>query len=75
MSDKMLMEDWRKFLKERFRTEDQYFLDKEIARKRAAEDTAIEPAEEEAVCYTLSDLINYIEDKWKIGDRKKWRRI
>ena len=74
MSDKMLMEDWRKFLKERFRTEDQYFLDKEIARKRAAEDTAIEPAEEEAVCYTLSDLINYIED-FKKADKKAKKQM
>jgi hypothetical protein len=73
MSDKMLMENWRKFLAES--PEDDYFRLQQIRAKKAAEDAAAAAAEEEkAGCYTLSDLLNYIEE-FKAADKKTKKQL
>ena len=73
MSHKMLMENWRKFLTES--PEDDYFRLQQIRAKKAAEDAAAAAAEEEkAGCYTLSDLLNYIEE-FKAADKKTKKQL
>ena len=75
MSDKMLMENWRKFLAERTPSEDQWFFDKQMRATKAKEDAAAAAAEEEkAGCYTLSDLLNYIEE-FKAADKKAKKQM
>jgi hypothetical protein len=86
MSDKMLMENWRKFLNEEGPTtinygeEYQADLDREQASALGglgylSDEEAAGPAEQEkADCYTLSDLLNYIEE-FKRADKKAKKQM